>query len=160
MSALDASLSTTSTDLLLLSNQSRSSISRISTLEGQLRSTTSNVSTLTSSLNTSNSDIAYLRRNVYHLKKRKCSKFSIFFNYWNFAISVTIWLKYHVRVLSWDLCPPASPQFTRSSNRNTLSLHDNHPKITSVSYTVSHLFLNVKCNLPHLNTDFSTLISL
>ena len=58
--------------------------------------------------------------------------------------------------LSLDLCPPASPEFTGPWNEKprplmviTLKLHPFH---------ISHLFLNVKWNLPPLNFDFSTLL--
>ena len=55
-----------------------------------------------------------------------------------------------------DLCLPASPEFTGSWNDMphplmviTLKLYPFH---------ISHLFLNVKWNLPHLNLNFSTLL--
>ena len=57
---------------------------------------------------------------------------------------------------SLDLCLPASPDFTGPWNEKpspliviTLKLHPFH---------ISHLFLNVKLNLPYLDFDFSTLM--
>ena len=74
------------------------------------------------------------------------------------AIFVRAGISFHKAstTLGLDLCPPASPEFTGPWNEMprplmviTLKLHPFH---------ISHLFLNVKWNLPHLNFDFSTLL--
>ena len=72
------------------------------------------------------------------------------------AIIEASWFCKASTTLGLDLCSPASPEFTGPWNEMprplmviTLKLHPFH---------ISHLFLNVKWNLPHLNFDFSTLL--
>ena len=62
--------------------------------------------------------------------------------------------------LGLGLCPLASHEFTGPWNGNALSPHGNHPQITVHvhPFQISHLFLNLKWILPHLNYYFSKLI--
>ena len=70
---------------------------------------------------------------------------------WAQNVNICHWLGQHTGL---DLCPPASPEFTgpwkempRPLMVITFRLHP---------FNISHLFLNVKRHLPHLNFDFST----
>ena len=61
-----------------------------------------------------------------------------------------------IESLNWSRTTWVSPQFSGPWNCNALSPHNNHPKITTISHFSS--ILNVTWHLPHLNSDFSTLI--
>ena len=58
--------------------------------------------------------------------------FLIYYNQWDNHIYVH--LSKASTILSLDLCPLASPNFSRSWNGNASSTHGNHPKSTSISH--------------------------